>query len=238
MRHEQQRGTPIGRKRLQHRCLCHHTVDHDRGRSAPPSRRPVTRRVSRRSRKSVAPPMISIIRWGSTSACTSPRGDGVGPAGSLTTPKRSCEPTHDAGVQVGVVGHVGDETRQRGSDHGAGEHVAGRGDHGAHVAADVALGGRPEGRGRHGKGCRGTNRPCWTIGDTAPSWWCRRARRPRPWSGSNTRFPQADPRWRAVWQRRYADPGAARRLRRLCSSRPRCLSTDGGSAFITLPTVS
>ena len=145
------------------------------------------------SRSSVAPPMISTSRSGSTSACTSPRST----ASRQPRPHRAeqaGEAAHHPGVELGVGGHVGDQAGQRGAHHRAGEDVAGRLDHRAHVGGDVARRVLNRGRASRGTRPRAPVRPCSTTGGTAPSWWCRPARRPPPSSGSNIRFRQADPR--------------------------------------------
>lgn len=86
----------------------------------------------------VAPPMTSISRSGSMSPWTSP-GDRVLEADAHGG-EQVGEPRHHPRVEIGVVGHVGDQSRQGGPHHRAGEDVAGGADHRPHVGRDVAGG--------------------------------------------------------------------------------------------------
>ncbi len=70
-----------------------------------------------RIRIRVAPPITSTSLSGSISAVHLAAHDGIGQSGAHCG-VRPCEAPHDAGVEVGIGGHVGDQPGQRRTHHG------------------------------------------------------------------------------------------------------------------------
>ena len=183
---------------------------------------------SSNTRNIVAPPITSTSRSGSTSAVHLAAADRVGQPAAHRD-EHVGEAVHDTGIEFGVDGHVRDQPRHRRTHQRAGEHVAGSGNHRADVGGDIARRGLDRRRRRGERGLvhqLGLTRPpsvqrglggSRSFGDRGHGQvriadFHKQIRRGAQYGSVDTRIP--------------GPSGAG------------YLSTDDGSAFITLHTVS